>query len=1024
MKDRLFELLGVEPGEESMISMLLTQSVFLGIFYGAFDISAHSLFLSVFDEKALARAYVVSGFAGISLTALYTWLGKKLIFRNFAVTNLTFITILTLVLWLILIHSPSRWVVFIVFVMLGPLNILAMLCYRKSTEKLFSAPQEKRIPALLDGAIIIGIVVSCYIIPVLLLIHFRSHNILLISIVSILIVTIIQIIIGGKFTFVGARSGKNEKIFSLSVLKEDSFIRVISIFVALSVLVLFFIQYSFMAVTREQYPVEEDLAKFLGLFTGSMMIFTLLLRRLFFKNFIKKYGVRSCLALSPLLIAGLTAIAIIFGMATGYTPDATGGFLIFFILLGLSRLFSKSLKDSIESSSLKVLFQAVRIKMRPELQSGMNGTFNEIAVLSSGLVLSALGALSFIKLIHFSWILFAITALWLFVALRLYLEYRKSILKSLEPVSKHESDTAEGNKWESLSSRASAIILFRSNFFKLVTGDLSIIDNTKSKWLFRQIIDYAETRQDLSMLPGLKEIAKRTDIYEDLRHRSAEVIDQLEETKGDPRKLIKSMRPLIEDEKLINARKTLASQRLPQTTEILRLLRNNNIESRRCAIYMIGKFRLSDMISEVTNCLVIPGLEKDAMNILESFGTEAYDELYQLYLSSSGNIKVSKLIIRLLSNSQTKGNSDFLFARLWSNSRQVKEEAVKSLIGLGYQAAPEEKVKLHQLASEIIAIITWDISAQSFLEKNNDFVLSGVIMKEIASWMTFLWNLLTIAYDKDSLSKIRTGIESGTIESISYTLELVDLLIDDAIRTELSSLIDLISDDEKLKNLHRFHPGEILHYEQLVEDIINRDYNFISVWAKACTMRNMKDFSRQSTEESVIALLFSPEKILQEEAARLIGRTKKEIFASVSSRIPKDTLEIPEKIISGDLHANEYLMEKVSFLSAIFKDIPEDELLNLAGSLEYINDISEVDLADNLNYILWNIGPDYSEARVFTLFGESPTEYKNEYLISNGSFFYLLPLNVLEDFQNMYPERSFEIYNYLENNDQKIIEGK
>ena len=50
------------------------------------------------------------------------------------------------------------------------------------------------------------------------------------------------------------------------------------IFIALSVVTAFFVQYSFMAVTREQYPAEEDMARFLGIFTGSMMIFTLLIK--------------------------------------------------------------------------------------------------------------------------------------------------------------------------------------------------------------------------------------------------------------------------------------------------------------------------------------------------------------------------------------------------------------------------------------------------------------------------------------------------------------------------------------------------------------------------------------------------------------------------------------------------------------------------------------------------------------------------------------------------------------------------
>ena len=59
MRDRLRTLLEIKSGEESMVSMLLTQSVFLGIFIGAFDITAYSLLLSVFDEKMLARGYVI-----------------------------------------------------------------------------------------------------------------------------------------------------------------------------------------------------------------------------------------------------------------------------------------------------------------------------------------------------------------------------------------------------------------------------------------------------------------------------------------------------------------------------------------------------------------------------------------------------------------------------------------------------------------------------------------------------------------------------------------------------------------------------------------------------------------------------------------------------------------------------------------------------------------------------------------------------------------------------------------------------
>ena len=73
----------------------------------------------------------------------------------------------------------------------------------------------------------------------------------------------------------------------------------------------------------------------------------------------------------------------------------------------------------------------------------------------------------------------------------------------------------------------------------------------------------------------------------------------------------------------------------------------------------------------------------------------------------------------------------------------------------------------------------------------------------------------SIAYDPGSLAKIRNNLESGTVESVNYALEMIDIVIDDAIKAKLVSLIDVVSDDEKLKNLHQFYPGEVPQYNQL-----------------------------------------------------------------------------------------------------------------------------------------------------------------------------------------------------------------
>jgi ATP/ADP translocase len=1019
MKDRIFRILGVEVEEESMVSMLLTQSVFLGIFFGAFDISAHSIFLAVFDEKAMARAYVISGLAGIILTGIYTWFQARLRFKTFATINLVFITFATLLLWIALLLFPGKVITFAVFVLLGPLNILAMLGFWGTVGRLFSLRQGKRLFGLVDSGLIVGIIISCYAIPVLLSLRFSSHNILLVSAASVMVAAAVQVLIGRKFSFVVTAEATEAKKTGLSIFRTNSYIRVMGLFIALSVMTAFFVQYSFMAVTRLQYPLEEDMARFLGLFTGSMMIFTLLIKLLVFSYIIRNYGLKLCLAVSPILVAGFTALAIIIGMTMGYTPASISGFVIFFLILALSRLFSKSLKDSIESPSFKVIYQTVDEKIRYEVQSGIDGTINEIAALSSGLLLAGLGAISFIKLIHFSWVLFAIIAAWIILAFRLYAEYRGAIRKSLESAEK--ADAAIVENWENLKSSISGNLLFRDSYYSLAAGDLGTVEKANNRWFFRKLIEFAETRQDLSLAPSLLKISGRTDIDETLRHRALEVIDQLEKSKGDPRLLHDLEGFQIDDERVINARRTLSSSRMPQTTEILRLLRDNNIESRRYGLFMIGKFRMHDMIHEVCDCLGVPGLEADSVSVLRSFGSQAYDHLVRAYLGASGNINISKSIINLLAEPCGKENTEFLFARLWSHSRRIKEMAAVKLIKCGFSPGEDDRDRLNQLASELIGMITWNIAARATLEKTENKVLAEVIRNETAAWNNFLFNILSIAYDQSSIEKIKDNIEIGTVGSINYALEMIDIVIDESLKPRLIALIDAVPDEEKVKNLSQFYTAEIMGEEQLVEDILNRDYNLIGIWAKACALRTTEKIKDKTLQDSVVALLFSPVEILREEAAKLISRSDIGIFKAAGDRIPSSDYPLLEEIVSGKMDEMCFIFEKTRSLAGLFPSIPEDDLLFSAGSVKWPKGELKQEHLGGEEHLLWNVRPSGDRPGSLYISRGEPEELKIISAADYGEGFYMLPVKALNEFRNYYPERSFEFFSRIDITERSLI---
>src|SRR5664279_3525128 len=145
MRDKLLTLLGLESGEELRVSMLLTQSVFLGIFIGAFDISAHSLLLSTFDEKIMARGYVISGITGLFITSLFYKFESTIKFKNFAGLSLSVVTALTFILWTLVAFSPAHFTIFILFTLFGPVNIITLLTLQGTAERLFTPIQEKRL---------------------------------------------------------------------------------------------------------------------------------------------------------------------------------------------------------------------------------------------------------------------------------------------------------------------------------------------------------------------------------------------------------------------------------------------------------------------------------------------------------------------------------------------------------------------------------------------------------------------------------------------------------------------------------------------------------------------------------------------------------------------------------------------------------------------------------------------------------------------------------------------------------------
>ena len=174
--------------------------------------------------------------------------------------------------------------------------------------------------------------------------------------------------------------------------------------------------------------------------------------------------------------------------------------------------------------------------------------------------------------------------------------------------------------------------------------------------------------------------------------------------------------------------------------------------------------------------------------------------------------------------------------------------------------------------------------------------------KEYIRWKNYLLNLLTLTFDNKSIPDDEKNLKGGKNDLIKSIREMTGIIYDNAARQKPDDSAYPVYFKKKLKKLQHYFPCEIPEYKSLPEDIINCDYNLISVWTKACTIRNIKEIEDEDLGESVVALLFSPEEVLREESARLIARSGRELYRTTAERIPEATRIKLDRIIAGESH--------------------------------------------------------------------------------------------------------------------------
>ena len=955
--NKLLKLLNIEKEETKSVALLMSLSLFLGFYNGTFDISATAIFLDTFDETVLPKAFLISGLAGVIITLLYTKLQSKIEFSRLAFYNILFIGVTILFLRLSYIFVDQEILAFLLLVMMGPLNIISIVGFWGVASRLFSLRQGKRLFSLVDSGQIFGVILSSFAIPIFLNYWLTTKDLLFVAAISIFIASILQLNIGKKFNLNTVVSTPTTKkaASGLKILFNDKYIFMMSLFVVLSMISAFFIYFSFLSVSNSKYPDSTELAKFLGVFTGLLMAFSFIIKTFVYSKLAKTYNLKILFLILPILLGIFTILSSIVGSIYGYSASSSS-FVFFFILIALSRLFSVSLKMSIESPSLKLLYQSLNKDIRFDIQAKIDGVVNEFAALFSGVLLAILGILGF-SLLHYTYVLLIVLIAWSVVTIILFIEYKKSLHKTL-------SNTKDNTKSKPNSEKNIRSILINSlnNADKQRIFELINITKQTSFYLHNELLKKLALTNNHNDNEEILDIIKNAYLFELLKTKTsynsrfynkiiAHYSNILDNNIHNIKILASSKN---KNDRFLAANLYITIEKIDNKDMpfIGSLLRDFEKEVKYAAISTISTYKKNVFVSYLLEQLSILEDTQLIENALVEIGENILEYLDSYFYSLNVSDKIRLKVIDIVGNIGGKKAIEFLIANINNNNRNIVKQAALGLQKCKYKFQYKDINEIRQAIELNTYIIAWNLTSIISLlkfDENSDLVLA--LKKENKYNYNLLFLLLSLEYDAQSINLIRENIESETTESIGFALELMEVFIAEELKPKIFALIDLLSDSDRILLFQEFYPLFIKDKDEVTIDIINRNVNHLNVWTRATALVS---FSKSYNPEHInvfIAQLFSPDKIIREAAGYVMYKNNFEEYSRVNRRLNRDIKkELDISILQIVTKTEHLIFEKVKYLKKLilFNKLSDTLLVKFSGLLSELYIDEGFEIADTL----------------------------------------------------------------------------
>ncbi|MGC4021633.1 MAG: hypothetical protein QM734_06675 [Cyclobacteriaceae bacterium] len=955
MNKHPLDFLSPNPEERKQVIFMLATGFFFGIFIATFQVTAESLFLNQMSSN-INEAFLVSGVLGIASTIIFTFFQNRIRFVTLTISSIIVVLGITSgVYYFYRFGDPAlhNTVLFLMFCLTGPVTAILLLCYWGIFGRLFNFRQSKRIIGWIDTGQLIAIIMANFFVPLTTAFFKNTADYLWVCNLSILGALTFIIVIATRFPL----TKNNPQEFDDTVKKEtrfdkmfqDKYVVLLAWFLITSMVTFIFNQYSFQTLLNQQYPVQRDLANFIGYFNGTIYLLSLVMQTFVNDKLISTYGLRVSLFVLP-IVTSLFALcafstAALFGFSVGTDSQA---FVFFFLFIALTRLFNSMLRDSLENPIYKLLFIPLDNRYRFGIQSKIEGVINESGRFIAGLLVFVFSQIVFFKIFWIPAIVMVLGLVYVFLIRNLHTGYKNKIRSKLESSEFHQDKLEIGfaHITSTLQTQLEDKKISKAVFsFKLLEklnpSKVNVWVNTLMKNKREEAQDYAQRR--MNEMKGLsvsenyvvridknrvdtdgKNILSGVDLEQILKNGG-------EITKSRIQKLARSHDP---GDRLYAAELLLHSDAPENTAFLTELLSDTDTKVRKTALATSAKRFNAEVINAVIENLNNPLYSNLAMSSLVLMGNQALNHLDSGFYRSGQNTQTILRIVQVLGRIGGAKAKELLWNKIDYPDKVIVSQVLLSLGESGFKAGIAQVTRIKYAIETDIADLTWNLGAIRELgEGTQSEEVKLALRQEINHDIEHIYMLLAMLYDTRSIQLVKENIESGTSEGTTYAVELLDVFLSEQLKMRVIPVLDDLSDYEKINRLEVFYPRVNLDSKLVLKFLVNRDFTQTNRWTKATVIHQIGTQRITDFTLDLIAQLFNPDRLIREISGWALNQIDPKQYEINARRLDEDHARwLNRAVLKNSNDKKLMLYEKASFFQniSVFYGIPGLTLSHLA----------------------------------------------------------------------------------------------